>query len=55
MKIVYLVTSEPDSNLKTILQENKKEHAVEVINLTTNKDYDEIIDTIEQFDRVISW
>ena len=55
MKIVYLVAEEPDSTLQTILEEIKKEHTVKVINLKMNNDYDEIIDTIAQFDRVISW
>ena len=55
MKILYLVTDEPDLALQTILAENKKEHTVEVINLKNNTDYNKIIEAIEQFDRVISW
>lgn len=55
MKILFLISQEPDSTLQTIIKENEKEHTVNVINLDQNNNYDEIIDAIEQAEKVISW
>ena len=55
MKILYLITKDPDPALTAILDENKKSHETTVIDLRSNTQYAEIIDQIEAFDKVISW
>lgn len=55
MKILYLITKDPDPVLTAVVTENKKTHNVTIIDLRQNRHYDEIIDHVAAFDRVISW
>ena len=55
MKILYLITKEPDAALKTIVEQTQKKHTVKIINLQETKDYKNVIETIEEYDKVISW
>ena len=55
MKILFLTTNEPDKNLQTIIDQTQKEHTVKIINLKNNNNYVEIVDAIEDSERVISW
>lgn len=55
MEILYLITTKTDETIKEIIRETMKDHTVRTIKLYDTKDYDEIIDAIEQYDKVISW
>jgi hypothetical protein len=55
MKVLYLLRSEPDDTGNKIMEEHKKSNEVTVIDLTKNKNYDEIVDAIASNDKVISW
>jgi 2-hydroxy-3-keto-5-methylthiopentenyl-1-phosphate phosphatase len=55
MKILYIIKSGMDDVIKKIIEEHKKEHIVETIDIRTNKDYDYIVSAIERADKVISW
>ena len=55
MHLLYIVKQDRGESFQKILNEQKKEHEVEVINLQDEPDYDMILDKIESCDRVISW
>jgi hypothetical protein len=55
MKILFLLTRSADETLATIIQENQKIHHITIIDLSTDKDYEQLIALIESCDRVISW
>ncbi|MEW5747073.1 MAG: hypothetical protein AB1805_16715 [Nitrospirota bacterium] len=55
MKILYLVKHDADGTLKKIMDEHKKAHDVTVVDIRTDKDYNQIIDLIAGSDKVISW
>ncbi len=55
MKLLYIINSDLSADLQTILDEQKKVHSVQIIDLRVNKNWNEILDTIEKADRVISW
>jgi predicted site-specific integrase-resolvase len=56
MKILHLVKSRPDKFVKKIIEHQSKTHEVKVINLK-KKDisFEEVIDDIFSYNRVISW
>ena len=56
MKIVHIVNQKTKQSVLSLIDEQRKVHDVEVINLEDGQpDYDEIIDKVKNCDRVISW
>lgn len=56
MKIVHIVNQAPAENILNLIEEQKKVHEVEVINIDVDQlDYDAIIDQVINSDRIISW
>lgn len=58
MKILYILKSEPDEIIKKIIEHHSanKNHTVTVIELyKKNTGYDEIVDLIFEYDKVITW
>ncbi|GAB4333719.1 MAG: hypothetical protein Kow0089_02530 [Desulfobulbaceae bacterium] len=55
MKIVFILTREPDSTIETIIRTNRERRQVEVIRLGEVDDFGQLVDTIEKCDRVITW
>lgn len=56
MKILHILSDGVDENAKTIIDAQKKEHEIEIVDLTQKViSYDELVDKIEQCDKVISW
>ena len=55
MKILYIQKQDLDATGKKILDVHKKDHDVTVVDLKTNKNYDQIVDLIFSSDKVISW
>ncbi|KKM71563.1 hypothetical protein LCGC14_1429370 [marine sediment metagenome] len=54
MKVLYFIKDEPGDTLKAFIDEHKKTEEVTVMDIRSNKNYDEIIDLIDQSDKVIS-
>ncbi len=54
MKVLYFIKDEPGDTLKVFIDEHKKTEEVTVMDIRSNKNYDEIIDLIDQSDKVIS-
>lgn len=56
MKIIHIVSQRPAKNVLDLIEEQRKVHDVEIINLDVEQpDYDAIIDQVINCDRVISW
>ena len=56
MKIVHIVNQKTKQSVLSLIDEQRKVHDVEVINLEDGQpDYDAIIDKVKNCDRVISW
>ncbi len=56
MKIIHIVNQVPTKSILSLIDEQRKDHDVEVINIATEQpDYDSIIDRVINSDRVISW
>ena len=55
MKILYLMTQEPDESIAEIMAEHRKAYEVTVVDLREEKDYGRIIDLISESNSVISW
>jgi hypothetical protein len=55
MKILYLLKQEPNATLQSIVEEHKKEHEVQIVDIRNEKDYARIVDLIAGCDKVISW
>ena len=54
MKVLYFIKDEPGDTLKAFIDEHKKTVEVTVVDVRSNKNYDEIIDLIDRSDKVIS-
>lgn len=54
MKVLYFIKADPGDTLKSIINEHKKTAEVTEVDIRSNKNYDEIIDLIDQSDKVIS-
>jgi hypothetical protein len=46
---------DPDATISGVLDAQKQDHAVTVVDLRTDKDYDKIVELIFSSDSVISW
>ncbi len=55
MKILYLLTRDPDDTSTTFINIHGKEHDVHVLDIRNNADYPGIIELIEKSDKVVSW
>lgn len=55
MHILFLLTRNADATLETIIEENRRQHLVTVLNLNSERDYKAIIALIDSCDQVISW
>ncbi len=55
MKLIYVIKQDMDPTLQAILETQKKQHEVEIIDLGEEIDYDLVIDKIASCDKVISW
>ncbi len=55
MKILYILRQEPDKTLTEIMEIHRITHEVNVIDIRENKNYAQIIELIENNDKVISW
>ncbi len=55
MKVLYLITQEPDEAAKKFIETHKKSNEVTIVDIAKNKNYDEIVDLIASSDKVISW
>jgi len=55
MNILCLMKKEPDATIRGILDVQKREHAVTVVDIRTDKNYDKIVDLIFSSNSVISW
>jgi len=56
MKILHILTDGPRNDAAQIIATHVKQHEVEVVDLSMdNFSYTDLVDKIEQNDRVISW
>lgn len=56
MKILHIFNDGPDDGAMLIVEEHKKKHEVEIVDLSQKAmSYDDLIDRIEQCDKVVSW
>jgi hypothetical protein len=55
MRILFLLTRALAGTGAALRRELLREHAVEVIDLRGETDYDRVVDAIDAADRVISW
>jgi len=55
MRILYLLTRDLDATGAALRDEHAREHAVVVVDLRSERDYDRIVDEIAAADRVVSW
>jgi hypothetical protein len=56
MKILYIFNDGPDEKATKLIEEQKKDNEVETVDLTNKGiSYDELVDKIEQCDKVSSW
>ena len=56
MKIIHILVDGPDEDAESVITEYEKEEDAEVIDLSQGGvSYDELVDKIEQSDKVISW
>ncbi|GAB4537974.1 MAG: hypothetical protein Fur0020_06750 [Thermodesulfovibrionia bacterium] len=55
MKILHILNDGPTPLSTKIIEEQKKEHEVKVIELSKIESYDSLVDEIFSNDRVISW
>jgi len=54
MKILYL-KKECDATFEAIVAEQRKRHELLVIDLNKKNDFEQLVKTINESDRVISW
>lgn len=55
MKILYILKSEPDETVKRLIEAHEKSNEVKVVTLTKGLSYDDLVDDIFGYDKVITW
>ena len=55
MKNLYIMRNNPDDTVNKMIQVQKQSNDVSIIDINTNKNYDEIVDAIAGSDKVITW
>ena len=55
MNILCLMKRDPDETIRNILDVQKREHEVTVVDLRKDKNYERIVDLICSSNKIISW
>lgn len=55
MKVLYLLSGDPDRTVAEIIEESGKTHEVTVLDLRKEDGYEKIVTLLEECDKVISW
>lgn len=56
MKILHILVDGPTADAEPIIDEQRKEHDVEVVDLSAGgMSYDVLVDKIAECDRVVAW
>ncbi len=55
MRVLYILRDEPDETVSKLIEFHGKDHEVNVVRLGEDISYDELVDKIFQYDKVISW
>ncbi|MBG7609656.1 MAG: hypothetical protein IZT55_02195 [Anaerolineae bacterium] len=56
MKVLHILNDGPDEDAKSIIEHHAENYDVEIVDLTEiDISYDDLVDQIEQCDKVISW
>lgn len=55
MKILFILKQEADDTIRAMMTEAAKESEVKVVDLREDHDYDALVESIENCDRVITW
>ena len=55
MNILCLMRKDPDATINSILDAQKREHAVTVVDIRTDKNCEKIVDLIFSSNSVLSW
>ena len=55
MKILYIVKNELDKTAEAMLEQHRKDADVTIIEMTADKDYDNIVTQVFDNDKVICW
>ena len=56
MKVLHILNHGPDDDANDIIAHHSENHEIDIVDLTDmGISYDELVDRIEQCDKVISW
>ncbi len=55
MNVLYLMKETADETLEKIMDEQRKDHTVTVVELGKQSDYGHIVDLVVSCDKVVSW
>lgn len=55
MRVLYILKGEPDDTITRLIEAQKKDNDVKVLRLEKGISYDELVDDIFNYDKVISW
>ncbi|UCH17775.1 MAG: hypothetical protein JSW36_01650 [Burkholderiales bacterium] len=56
MKILHILVDGPSADAEPIINEQRKEHELEVVDLSAGSvSYDALVDKIAQCDQVVTW
>ena len=55
MKILYLVKEAQDQTLRTLIEVQRQDHEVTIVNLDARADFEQLVEQVAAADRVISW
>jgi hypothetical protein len=55
MKILYLLKQDPGETLKAFISVHQNSHDVSVIDIRENKNYSQLVQMVEECDKIISW
>ncbi|UCG78726.1 MAG: hypothetical protein JSV21_02500 [Nitrospirota bacterium] len=55
MKVLYLITRDPDDTLEVLMSEHGSDNEVISVDLRGLSEFGEVLDLIESSDKVISW
>lgn len=55
MKVLYILKQDLDATGQAILDVQKQAADVTVVDIRTNRNYDEIIDLVASSDKVVTW
>ncbi len=55
MKVLYILKAEPDETVKKLIDAHSKSNEVKVTVLAKGISYDDLVDDIFNYDKVICW